>query len=95
MSFFGTEVTNSYKQVFGRDGRGILADGNMVYFHTPFSLQRLYVSVSGNQMQSTDTEQFKMHTVVNTLGSVVDMFSVPSLKNLCRVWELEELALAS
>ena len=33
-------------------------------------------------MQSTDTEQFKMHTVVNTLGSVVDMHSVPSLKNL-------------
>ena len=46
-------------------------------------------------MQSTDSEQFKMHTVVNTLGSVVDMHSVPSLKNLCRVWELEELALAS
>ena len=28
MIFFGAEVANSYKQVFGRDGRGILTDGS-------------------------------------------------------------------
>ena len=44
--------------------------------------------------KSTDIEQFKIQTVVNTLGSVVDMYSVPSLNNLCRVLELEELTLA-
>ena len=34
-------------------------------------------------MQSTDTEQFIkcIQSYVNTLGSVVDMHSVPSLKN--------------
>ena len=31
---------------------------------------------------------------INALGSVVDMYSVPSLKKLCRVSELEELTLA-
>ena len=32
-----------------------------------------------------------MHTIVNALGSVVDMYSVLSLNNHCRVSELEEL----
>ena len=35
-----------------------------------------------------------MHTVVNALGSVVDINSVPSLNNLCHVSELEDLILA-
>ena len=37
-----------------------------------------------------DTERFKIHIVVNAVGSVVDMYSVPSLNNLCCVLELEE-----
>ena len=35
-----------------------------------------------------------MRAVVNALGSVVDMYSVTSLNNLCRVSKLEELTLA-
>ena len=35
-----------------------------------------------------------MHTVVNTVGSVVDMYTVPLLINLCFVSELEHLTLA-
>ena len=31
-----------------------------------------------------DIKQFKIHAVINTLGSVVDMYSGPSLNNLCR-----------
>ena len=46
---------------------------------------RLYVSVRGNQPTLN----------VNALGSVVDMYTVPSLNNLCRVSELEQLTLAN
>ena len=42
--------------------------------------------------ESTDTEQFGIHA--DALGSVVDMYSIPSLNNLCHVSELEELTLA-
>ena len=42
----------------------------MVCFHTLISLLKLYVSVTG--------EQFKLHTVVNALGSVVDMYQLTS-----------------
>ena len=38
------------------------------------------------------TQQFQI--VVNVLGSVVGIYSVPSLKYLCRVSEFEELTLA-
>ena len=52
-------------------------------FTPPISLLKLYVSVRCNH-----------EPVVNTLGSVVDKYSVPSLNSLCRVSELEELTLA-
>ena len=58
----------------------------MVCFHTLISLLKLHVSVTG--------EQFKLHTVVNALGSFVDMYQVPSLNNFWLVWELEQLTLA-
>ena len=60
----------------------------MVGFHTPISLLKLY--------GTTVTERFKIHAVVNALGSVVDkyMYTVPSLNNACRVSELEQLTLA-
>ena len=61
----------------------------MVYFHSPISLLKVYASVGGN-----DTEQFKIHTVMNAPGSVIGLYSVHSLNNLCRVSELEELTLA-
>ena len=63
----------------------------MVCFHRSISLLKLYASLGGNQH---DTEQFKIHTVMNTPGSVVVMYSIPSLNNLCLVSELEELTLA-
>ena len=49
-------------------------------------------SLRGNQL--IDIEQFKILTVVNALDPVVDMHSVPSLNNLCRASDLEELTLA-
>jgi len=52
-------------------------------FTPPISLLKLYVTVRCNH-----------EPVVNTLGSVVDKYSVPSLNSLCRVSELEELTLA-
>ena len=51
------------------------------------SLLKLYISVRGNQLTLKNLE----YTV---LGSVVDMYSVPWLNNLCHVLELEELTLA-
>ena len=64
----------------------------MVGFHTPISLLNLYVSFRGNQPTLNNLKY--VHKVVNALGSVVDMYSEPSLKNLCRVSDLEELTLA-
>ena len=61
----------------------------MVGFHTLISLlKQLYVSFRGNQPTLNNLKY--IHTVVNALGSVVDMYSEPSLKSLCRVSDLEE-----
>lgn len=40
----------------------------------------------------TDTERLKIHRVVNALGSVVDLCTVPTLNNIRRVSELEKLS---
>lgn len=65
----------------------------MVRFRTPNSLLRLYVSVyRGNQPTLSNLKY--VHAIVNTLGSVVNMYTVPSLNNLCRVSQLEHLTLA-
>lgn len=58
----------------------------MVHFHTTISLLEV--------INLPYTEQFEIHTVVKALGSVVDMYTIPSLHNLCRVLELKELSLA-
>jgi len=49
-----------------------------------------YISVRDNQPRLNNLK----YIVVNTLGSVVDMYSVSSLNNLCHVSELAELTLA-
>ena len=54
----------------------------MVRFHTTISLLKLYVSVRGNQRTLNNLKY--IHAVINTLGSVVDVYSGPSLTNLCR-----------
>ena len=62
----------------------------MVRFHTPISLLKLYVSVRGNQRTLNNLKS--IHTVINTLGSVLDVHSGPSLTNFA-VSELEQLTL--
>lgn len=57
----------------------------MVRFHWPISLLKLYVSVREN---SADTEQFKILPFVNAPGSVVHIYTVPSLNSIRRVLEL-------
>ena len=61
----------------------------MLCFHSHIFLLKLYVSVRG--YQPTLNYLFRIHADVDALGSVVDMYSVPSLKYFCRVSELEEL----
>lgn len=59
----------------------------MVHFQTTISLFEVMNLYSY-------TEQFEIHTVVKALGSVVDVYTILSLHNLCRVLELEEISLA-
>ena len=55
----------------------------MVRIHTLHYIVKALKAVRFCYGQSTDTEQFGIHAVVNALGSVVDKYTVPSLKNLC------------
>ena len=66
----------------------------MVRFHTPVSLLKVYVCVRGNQPTLNNLKYVYVHAVVNNLGSVVNMYSVPSLNNLCHVSEFEQITLA-
>ena len=45
-------------------------------------------------LEVIETEQLNIHSVIIGLGSVVDMYLLPWLNNLCCVSELEELILA-
>ena len=57
----------------------------MVPFHTPILFLELYVPVRGNQ--SMLNNKLNLHTVVNALGSVVDMYTIHLVKQplLCFV----------
>ena len=47
-----------------------------MFSHPNFSLLKLYVSVRGSSQRTLNNLEL-IHTVVNALGSVVDMYSVP------------------
>mgnify|MGYP007094278532 FL=1 len=58
----------------------------MLCFHTPMSFLKLYVSVRRNKLTLDNLEC--------SVGSVVDLYSVPLLNKLCHVLKLEGLTLA-
>ena len=66
---------------------------NSAFKMVRFIVIRPYVSVYRANQPTLNNLKY-MPAIVNTLGSVVDMYTVPSLNNLCRVSQLEHLTLA-